>query len=85
MYIDCPIDVLLLLLQVRFLDDSSNLEVVCTAHAKDATGVEMEALTGVSVASLTIYDMLKSLSKTIRIHSIELTEKQGGKSGHYEK
>eukprot|EP01138_Halocafeteria_seosinensis_P001518 gb/GECG01001556.1/.p1 GENE.gb/GECG01001556.1/~~gb/GECG01001556.1/.p1 ORF type:complete len:231 (+),score=13.41 gb/GECG01001556.1/:1-693(+) len=70
---------------IRFLEQSSDLEVLCTALAKDYTGVEMEALTGVSIASLTIYDMLKSLSKAICIHSIELTEKHGGKSGTYVK
>jgi cyclic pyranopterin phosphate synthase len=47
------------------------------------TGVEMEALTAVSVACLTIYDMLKSADRAMRIDKIELTEKIGGKSGHW--
>ena len=46
-----------------------------------ATGVEMEALTAVSVASLTVYDMLKAVDKTIEIGNLRLTRKEGGKSG----
>ena len=47
------------------------------------TGVEMEALTAVSVACLTIYDMVKAVEKGMRIDGIRLLEKPGGKSGHY--
>jgi cyclic pyranopterin monophosphate synthase len=47
------------------------------------TGVEMEALTAVSVACLTIYDMIKAVERGVRIESIHLIEKKGGKSGHY--
>ena len=47
------------------------------------TGVEMEALTAVSVACLTIYDMIKAAERGVRIERIHLVEKQGGKSGHY--
>src|SRR3990170_7341491 len=47
------------------------------------TGVEMEALTAVSVACLTIYDMVKAVERGIRIEGIHLVEKKGGKSGHY--
>lgn len=47
------------------------------------TGVEMEALTAVSVGCLTIYDMVKAVDRTIRIESIRLIEKKGGKSGHF--
>ena len=50
---------------------------------RDRTGVEMEALTAVSVAALTIYDMCKSINKSISIESIQLIEKTGGKSGNY--
>ena len=49
------------------------------------TGVEMEALTAVSVAALTLYDMVKAVDKTMTISNIELVEKQGGRSGHYRK
>src|SRR5436305_14621296 len=48
-----------------------------------ATGVEMEALTAVSVACLTIYDMIKAVERGVRIEGIHLVEKLGGKSGHY--
>ena len=47
------------------------------------TGVEMEALTAVSVACLTIYDMVKAVERGMRIEGIRLVEKSGGKSGHY--
>lgn len=47
------------------------------------TGVEMEALTAVAVAALTLYDMVKAVDKTMTISDIELVEKQGGRSGHY--
>ena len=50
---------------------------------KDRTGVEMEALTAASVAALTIYDMCKSINKSITIESIQLLEKTGGKSGSF--
>ncbi|WP_306253936.1 cyclic pyranopterin monophosphate synthase MoaC [Parvularcula sp. IMCC14364] len=65
-------------------DDHLNSFVV-TAEVKTSgkTGVEMEALTAVSVACLTIYDMAKSLDKAILIEKIELQEKSGGKSGDY--
>lgn len=56
-----------------------------SAHAKLAgqTGVEMEALTAVAVACLTIYDMLKAADRSMRIEAIELVEKTGGKSGTF--
>jgi cyclic pyranopterin phosphate synthase len=47
------------------------------------TGVEMEALTAVSVACLTIYDMVKAVDRGMRIEAIRLVEKSGGRSGHY--
>src|ERR1700761_3907801 len=47
------------------------------------TGVEMEALTAVSVACLTIYDMIKAVERGVRIEAVHLVEKKGGKSGHY--
>jgi len=56
------------------------VEVVCTVKTTHKTGVEMEALTGASVAALTIYDMTKALSHAIVIRSIELVLKTGGKS-----
>ena len=54
-----------------------------TVKVKGQTGVEMEALTAVSVACLTIYDMIKAVERGIRIEGVRLIEKLGGKSGHY--
>ncbi|MBI5352069.1 MAG: cyclic pyranopterin monophosphate synthase MoaC [Chloroflexi bacterium] len=63
--------------------DESIPGVVITATAKTTgkTGVEMEALTAVSVAALTVYDMAKAAEKTMRIQNIRLVEKHGGRSG----
>ena len=59
------------------------IECECTVTLSGKTGVEMEALTGVSVALLTVYDMCKALDKTMEIGQIRLMEKEGGKSGHF--
>jgi cyclic pyranopterin phosphate synthase len=59
------------------------LQVRATVKVKGPTGVEMEALTAVSVACLTIYDMVKAVERGMRIEGIRLIEKLGGKSGHY--
>jgi cyclic pyranopterin phosphate synthase len=59
------------------------IEVSATVKVEGKTGVEMEALTAVSVACLTIYDMCKSADRAMRIGDIRLTQKSGGKSGHY--
>src|SRR6201991_4123858 len=57
--------------------------VRATVKVTGPTGVEMEALTAVSVACLTIYDMIKAVERGVRIEAIHLVEKVGGKSGHY--
>ncbi|MGK5090637.1 cyclic pyranopterin monophosphate synthase MoaC [Deltaproteobacteria bacterium TL4] len=57
--------------------------ITATVKTTGPTGVEMEALTAVSVAALTLYDMCKSITKGMVIESIRLLEKTGGKSGHY--
>jgi cyclic pyranopterin monophosphate synthase len=62
---------------------TSSVVVCCTVSAVGRTGVEMEALTGVSVAALTVYDMCKSVSQDIVIEDIKLVSKVGGKSGKY--
>jgi len=59
------------------------LVVRATVLVTGKTGVEMEALTAVSVACLTIYDMVKAVERGMRIEGIRLIEKRGGKSGHY--
>ncbi len=60
------------------------VEIEATVKLTGRTGVEMEALTAVSVAALTVYDMCKSADRTMRITGIRLTHKAGGKSGEYE-
>ncbi len=59
------------------------LRVTAQASVTGKTGVEMEALTAVAVACLTIYDMLKAADRAMRIEGVELVEKRGGKSGHW--
>ena len=65
--------------------DKNNLEIRCrcTVRCTGKTGVEMEALTGVSTALLTVYDMCKALDRDMEIDEIRLIEKSGGKSGHF--
>ena len=64
-------------------DNPCMVEIQATVSCTGATGVEMEALTAVSVAALTIYDMCKAVQKDMRITNIRLLEKSGGKSGDY--
>ncbi|NPA26429.1 MAG: cyclic pyranopterin monophosphate synthase MoaC [Chloroflexi bacterium] len=61
--------------------DWPGVEITATVRTKARTGVEMEALTAVSVAALTVYDMAKAAEKTMRITNIRLVEKRGGLSG----
>ncbi len=67
-------------IDVQFESITEGLEVICTAVLDGKTGVEMEALTGASIAALTVYDMCKALSHEICIQEIKLLEKTGGKS-----
>lgn len=60
--------------------DPENIEVFCKVTIEGKTGVEMEALTGVNIACLTIYDMCKSISQKMLIKEVKLIEKTGGKS-----
>ncbi len=70
---------------VDFEIDRENLAIkaICTAKTDGKTGVEMEALTGVSVALLTIYDMCKAIDKRMEMGEIHLETKSGGKSGDF--
>ncbi len=61
----------------------NRIRVRAVTRCKGETGVEMEALTAVSIACLTIYDMVKAVERGMRIEDIRLIEKRGGKSGHY--
>lgn len=67
----------------EFNESKNSVEVVSTAKTNSVTGIEVEALTAVSIAALTIYDMCKALDKSIRITDIHLCSKTGGKSGDY--
>ena len=66
-------------------EETHEIQAVCTAQTTGKTGVEMEALTGVSVALLTIYDMCKAVDKSMEMGKIYLEKKTGGKSGVFER
>jgi cyclic pyranopterin phosphate synthase len=71
--------------QIDFQPDTTGhlIDIVASVRLVGRTGVEMEALTAVSVAALTLYDMCKSHDREMIITAIQLEEKAGGKSGHY--
>jgi cyclic pyranopterin monophosphate synthase len=64
-------------------DAAGGVEIAATVRTTGQTGVEMEALTAASVAALTVYDMCKSVDRAMRIESVRLTHKAGGKSGEF--
>jgi cyclic pyranopterin phosphate synthase len=63
--------------------ESGRIHVRTTVHARDRTGVEMEALTAAAVAALSLYDTAKAYDRAARIDGLRLLEKRGGKSGYY--
>ena len=65
------------------VDGERQLRIEATVSVQGRTGVEMEAMTAVSVAALTVYDMCKSVDREIEIGPVRLLEKSGGKSGHF--
>lgn len=65
------------------IKDDNVIEAVCTVRTTGRTGVEMEALTGVQIALLTIYDMCKAIDKSMYITDVHLVSKSGGKSGDF--
>ena len=69
--------------ELELLAATREVRAVCTVKCDGKTGVEMEALTGVSVALLTVYDMCKAVDKRMVIGDIHLVEKHGGKSGDF--
>ncbi len=71
-------------LEFSFHPDSSSISCEATTRTLERTGVEMEALTAVSVALLTIYDMCKAADRGMVIEGISVVEKSGGKSGHWQ-
>ena len=76
-----PIALTRVTVEFQMLDDASAVECTARAESVGRTGVEMEALTAVSVALLTIYDMCKAVDRGMRIEGVRLMEKRGGKSG----
>ena len=76
-----PIKILSINIKIKIIVDHAEIRAVVIS--KDQTGVEMEALTAVTIAALTFYDMCKSVNKSLKIESIKLLKKSGGKSGDY--
>ena len=76
-----PIPLTHVAVELEMDQEKSKVNITATAHATSQTGVEMEAMTAVSVAALTIYDMCKSVDRGIRIEAVRLARKSGGKSG----
>ncbi len=70
---------------ISFEFRESGIDILATVKTSGQTGVEMEALTAVSIAGLTIYDMAKAVDKEMMITDIKLLEKKGGKSGEYKR
>lgn len=67
----------------EIIPDESGVRITCEVSTTGRTGVEMEAMTGASVAALTVYDMCKAMNKGILIQELKLISKTGGKSGDY--
>lgn len=67
-------------IQIDITPSDNALQIICKVKCNEQTGVEMEALTGVSVSALTIYDMCKAVSHDIKISQIQLEKKTGGKN-----
>lgn len=72
-------------IDISLCEKRHSVEIVATTKCTGATGVEMEALTAVSVAALTVYDMCKAVQRDIEITDIRLLKKTGGKSGVFER
>ncbi len=70
--------------EFAFDEEASTVEITAAVKCKGQTGVEMEALTAVSVAALTIYDMAKAVERGMVIDGVRLLEKRGGKTGHWQ-
>ena len=70
-------------IEFEVCDETNTIMAYCTVEVEGKTGVEMEALTGVSVTLLTIYDMCKAINREMEISDIMLVEKSGGKSGTF--
>ena len=71
--------------EIEIINKSKGLKIISKCNSSSKTGVEMEALLSASVTALTIYDMCKSIDKSIEITKIRLLSKKGGKSGNYKR
>lgn len=78
-----PLPLSAIKIDYEFSKDQRSIVLCSTIKVTGKTGVEMEALTSVSIAALTVYDMCKSVDKSISIHETKLIKKYGGKSGTY--
>ena len=78
-----PISLTKINLDLNLNDKIPGIEIISTVKSTGSTGVEMEALTAASISALTVYDMVKSLDKSIMIRDLRLIFKDGGKSGLY--
>jgi cyclic pyranopterin phosphate synthase len=79
-----PLPVTKVAVELRLDPDLPGVRIEATVRTSGQTGVEMEALTAVSVAALTVYDMAKAVDKAMEMGGIRLLLKDGGKSGRYE-
>jgi cyclic pyranopterin phosphate synthase len=78
-----PLMITKVTIDFAFRDEDSSVDIFATVGISGKTGVEMEALTAVSIAALTIYDMCKAVDKSMVISEVRLLKKTGGKSGTY--
>ena len=76
-----PLPLTHITVDLELAPDLPGVRITSSVSTVGKTGVEMEALTAVSIAALTIYDMVKAVEKTMHIHNIRLVEKHGGRSG----
>lgn len=79
-----PLPLASVAVDLEIVPERNAVEITATCKLSGRTGVEMEALTAVSVAALTVYDMCKAVDRGMRIEGIRLVRKSGGKSGTYE-
>lgn len=78
-----PLSISHISVNLELIETLPGVNITASVRTNGKTGVEMEALTAVAVAALTIYDMAKAAEKTMRIQNIRLVQKEGGKSGNY--
>jgi len=80
-----PLPLTKIAVEFQIDEEASRVAITATVRCRGRTGVEMEALTAVSVAALTIYDMAKALEKTMAIGNVQLVHKSGGSSGDWQR